>query len=362
MEKALNPTEKNRLPVIAIHVVVWLFFFCWPWLLFHGEMPGFGRFYVQYLSFPALSLVIFYINYSRLIPRYFFNHRIVRYVWMNLLMLIGCIVLNHFYRDLVDLFYGPSSRNHPPGPDIRWFFIFRNFLNLTMVVAVALVIRLTERWYRLEINRQALANQKNLAELKNLKSQLHPHFLFNTLNNIYALIGMEPKKAQEAVYDLGSLLRYVLKESEQERVPLQDEIAFIKNYISLMKLRIDDEKTRLRVVLPDEDFTATCRIPPLLYISLIENAFKHGLGQGESLIEISLKPDTAHKRLLFVCRNSVGTKESGKLLQEDTGVGLPNLKKRLEYIYGDNSLFEVEEKDGIFTAILDIPLDFDGKA
>lgn len=361
MEKALNTPERRRFPIMAAHIVVWLFFFGWPWLLFHGEMPEFGRFYMQYLIFPCLSLVIFYLNYSLWIPRYFFNHRIVRYILLNALLLVVCLALFHYHKDLINLIYGKPVHRRPPGPDIRWLFIFRNFFNLVMIVAVALVIRLTGRWYRLEINRQALANQKNLAELKNLKSQLHPHFLFNTLNNIYALIGMDPAKAQAAVYDLGCLLRYVLKESEQERVPLKEEVSFIKNYISLMKLRLD-ERTILQVRLPQGEFMNTCRIPPLLYISLIENAFKHGLGQGESLVEISLMPDTAHKRLLFVCRNSVGAKESGKLLQEDTGVGLPNLKKRLEYIYGDNSLFEVEEKDGIFTATLDIPLDFDGKA
>lgn len=359
MEKILS-TGKRRILIIVMHLVVWLFFFCWPWLLFHGEMFEFERFYTRYLIFPILALVIFYVNYNRWIPEYFFNHRISLFLLCNLVLLVVCLAVMQLWHENIDEFlYGPSVRKRPPGPDFHWFFIFRNFLNLAMILAVALVIRLTGRWYRLEINRQALANQKNLAELKNLKSQLHPHFLFNTLNNIYALIGMEPAKAQEAVYDLGGLLRYVLKESEQERVPLKDEVAFIQNYISLMRLRINAEKTHLRVELPGEDFIGNCRIPPLLYISLIENAFKHGLGHGESLVEIILRPDTEHKRLRFICRNSVGAKESGKLLQEDTGVGLPNLRKRLEYIYGDNCFFEVEEKDGIFTAKLDTPLDFD---
>lgn len=350
---------RNRIFFVAAHVAVWLFFFLWPWLLFHGETPGFERFYFRYLIFPCLSVIAFYINYFRWIPKYFFEHRTVRFVWMNLILIVaGIAVIQYWHHGVVDMVFGIPARR-PPGNGFRWFFIFQNFINLFMVVVVALVLRLSRRWYKAEIDRQALANQKNLAELKNLKSQLHPHFLFNTLNNIYALIEIEPAQAQTAVYDLGNLLRYVLKESERERVPLQDETAFIKNYIGLMKLRLSS-KTSLKVELPDKESIQGFSVPPLLFINLIENAFKHGIGQGKSEIEIRLLPDKVQKRLIFTCRNTTfegKETEKNPLLKQDTGVGLPNLEKRLEYIYGENCRFKTEVSEGIYTASLDLPLE-----
>lgn len=344
---------------MAVHIAAWLFFFLWPWLLFHGETPRFERFYVRYLIFPCLSVIAFYINYFRWVPKYFFGHRTGRFLWMNLLLVAAGVVAIHFWHEnVVDFLYGVPPGKRPPGKGFHWFFVFQNFMNLLLVVVVALVLRLSRRWYRSEIDRQTLANQRNLAELKNLKSQLHPHFLFNTLNNIYALIEIEPAQAQTAVYNLGNLLRYVLKESEQERVPLKDEVAFMKNYIGLMRLRIG-EKTILRVRLPEEEGMLSCMVPPLLYINLIENAFKHGIGQGKSEIDIDLWPDQAQKRLVFTCRNTVcGAAEEGgnRLLRQDTGVGLSNLRKRLAYIYGQDCRFETRVGEGFYTALLETPL------
>ena len=343
----------------AVHIAAWLFFFLWPWLMFHGETPRFERFYLRYLIFPCLSVLVFYINYCRWIPQYFFKHRMGRFLGLNLLLVAAGVAAIHFWHEnVVDLLYGTPAVKRPPGKGLHWFFVFQNFMNLLLIVAVALVLRLSRRWYRSEIDRQALANQRNLAELKNLKSQLHPHFLFNTLNNIYALIEMDPAQAQNAVYDLGNLLRYVLKESERERVPLKDEVAFMKNYIGLMRLRID-ARTDLRVALPEEEGVQDCLVPPLLYINLIENAFKHGIGSGKSEIDIRLLPDSTQKRLVFTCRNTVkgGTEESeNRLLRQDTGVGLSNLRKRLAYIYGEDCHFETGVQDGFYTAVLEIPL------
>ncbi|MCM1169477.1 MAG: histidine kinase [Bacteroides sp.] len=357
--KGMNP-DRRRFAVAAVHVAAWLFFFLWPWLLFQGETPKFERFYVRYLIFPFLSVGVFYLNYARWIPKYFFEHRTGRFILLNLVLLLAGMAVIHFWHEnVIDCIYGAPPGKRPPG-GFRWFFIFQNFMNLLMVAVVALVLRLTGRWYKSEIDRQALANQRNLAELKNLKSQLHPHFLFNTLNNIYALIAIEPEKAQGAVYDLGSLLRYVLKESERERVPLKDEVAFMKNYIGLMKLRID-ERTALRVELPGEEKTHNCTVPPLLFINLVENAFKHGIGAAGSGISIKLEPDI-QKRLFFTCRNTVAEqpeRDGQPLLQQDTGVGLANLRKRLDYIYGEDYRFDLKKENGIYTAFLAIPLEYD---
>ncbi len=341
----------------AVHIAAWLFFFLWPWLMFHGETPRFERFYLRYLIFPCLSVLVFYINYCRWIPQYFFKHRMGRFLGLNLLLVAAGVAAIHFWHEnVVDLLYGTPAVKRPPGKGLHWFFVFQNFMNLLLIVAVALVLRLSRRWYRSEIDRQALANQRNLAELKNLKSQLHPHFLFNTLNNIYALIEMDPTQAQNAVYDLGNLLRYVLKESEREKVPLKDEVLFIRNYIALMRLRLHSG-TCLTVDLPQENAMEGYSVSPLLYINLIENAFKYGVGTQNTFIEIALQINREDGRLVFRCRNSIAGGRNAERLQQKMGVGLTNLKKRLEYIYKTGYRFDIAEAEGIYVAELDIPLE-----
>lgn len=341
---------------IFVHAAVWLFFFFWPWLIFQTEMPRFERFYVRYIIFPCMAVGVFYLNYHRWIRRYFFTHRMWRFVGYNLMAIgIGIVVIHFWQKEVIDWLYGPPDRR-PPGLRGQWFFLFQNFLNLFMVIVVALVVRLSGRWYESEIERQALAKEKNLAELKNLKNQLHPHFLFNTLNNIYALITIEPEKAKTAVYDLGGLLRYVLKESEREQVPLKDEVFFMRNYIALMQLRLN-LGTRLTVDLPEEREMESCSVPPLLYINLIENAFKYGVGAKDSFVEIVLRLNKEEGRICFVCRNAIADGRGVEQLQRKTGVGLANLNKRLEYIYKAGYRFRTGETEGVYVAELDIPLE-----
>lgn len=349
--------KKYRWINLCVHAAVWLFFFLWPWLIFHTEMPRFERFYVRYVIFPCMAVLVFYLNYSRWIRRYFFTHRMWLFWLCNILIIAFSISMIHLWqKEITDWLYGPPS-HRPPTFKPQWYFVSQNFLNLLMVVVVALVVRLWGRWYKTEIDRQSLAKEKNLAELKNLKSQLHPHFLFNTLNNIYALISIEPEKAKTAVYDLGGLLRYVLKESDREKVPLKDEVAFMNSYIALMRIRLNPE-TALFVELPTENEAENYQVPPLLYINLIENAFKYGLSARNSFIDIRLGIESAGTRLRFQCRNTVAPHDGREsLLQQDTGVGLSNLRKRLEYIYKTGYRFHTGENQGIYLAELDIPLE-----
>lgn len=341
---------------ICVHAAVWLFFFLWPWLIFQTEMPRFERFYVRYIIFPCMAMGVFYLNYHRWICRYFFTHRMWRFVLCNLaITAIGIVVIHFWQKELIDCLYGPPPGRRPPGFRGQWFFFFQNFFNLLMVVVVALVVRLSGRWYESEIERQALAKEKNLAELKNLKSQLHPHFLFNTLNNIYALITIDPEKARTAVYDLGGLLRYVLKESEREQVPLKDEVLFMQNYIALMRLRLNSG-TRLTVDFPEGNAMEGYRVPPLLYINLIENAFKYGVGAQDAFVEIVLRINKETGRMFFVCRNAIAGGRGGEQPQRKTGVGLANLRKRLEYIYKTGYRFHAGQTKGVYVAELDIPL------
>ena len=195
---------------------------------------------------------------------------------------------------------------------------------------------------------ELVAKQRE-SELKNLKSQLNPHFLFNTLNNIYALIAISPVKAQAAVHELGNLLRYVLYENKEQEVELSKEIDFIENYISLMRLRLSpDVVLNVNIVRKE---TENNKIEPLMFVSLVENAFKHGISNSKpSYISISLLSD--NQKVMCSIENSNFPKP--KTDKSGSGIGLKNLQKQLSILYPDCSDLSIQSDDNKFQSVLTI--------
>ena len=210
---------------------------------------------------------------------------------------------------------------------------------------------MSARWTQAEAARKEAERNRSEAELKNLRNQLNPHFLLNTLNNIYALIAFDTDKAQQAVQELSKLLRYVLYDNQQTYVPLGKETDFIRNYIELMRIRLSSnvQMTTQIDILPD----SRTLIAPLIFISLIENAFKHGTSNDRpSFIRIDI-----HERggeLVCRIRNSCFPKTASD--RSGSGIGLKNLSKRLEMIYPQRHTFEYGERGGTYTALLRIKL------
>lgn len=158
-------------------------------------------------------------------------------------------------------------------------FFVRDILSLIFTIGLSAAIRMSARWGQAEAARREAEKSRTEAELKNLRNQLNPHFLLNTLNNIYALIAFDSDKAQQAVQELSKLLRYVLYDNQQNYVPLCKEVDFIRNYIELMRIRLSGNVE----VITQFDIQPDSRteIAPLIFISLIENAFKHGISPTE---------------------------------------------------------------------------------
>ena len=205
----------------------------------------------------------------------------------------------------------------------------------------------------IELQKESLEQQ-----LEYLKYQLNPHFLMNTLNNIHALIEIEPPKAQNAVIQLSKILRYVLYESNKPLVPISQEAEFMDNYVQLMRMRYSD-RLRFSVNIPDAGTDVA--IPPLLFISFVENAFKHGVSyQQPSFIEVDCKryqDKNQHDRLLWTCRNSKHSRQERTAVPQQGGVGMANVRQRLELIYGSNYSLNINETDNAYEVVLDIPLE-----
>ena len=195
---------------------------------------------------------------------------------------------------------------------------------MIFTVGLSVAIRMSLRWSATELERREAVKSRTEAELKNLRNQLNPHFLLNTLNNIYALTAFDTEKAQQAIQELSKLLRYVLYDNQETFVPLTKEVEFIQNYIELMRIRVSSAvkiNTNFQI-RPDSQSP----VAPLLFISLIENAFKHGISPTEpSFIDITLteKDDEIH----CVIRNSNYPKNA--MDKSGSGIGLEQVRKRL---------------------------------
>jgi LytS/YehU family sensor histidine kinase len=226
---------------------------------------------------------------------------------------------------------------------------YNYFITAFLVTGFAVGLRSVEQSMRKEREIKELEKEKLNSELALLKNQVSPHFFFNTLNNIYSLIEINKNDAQAAVLSLSKMMRYMLYESEQGNTKLSRELEFMKVYIDLMKLRIND-KVKLTVEFPEE--YDDIDIPPLLFIPFIENAFKHGVSyQKDSFIRISLsrEGDIIH----FTTANSVSAGNNGAP-QADSGIGLENVQKRLALLYPGRHELKITDDGSVYSVELDI--------
>ena len=194
----------------------------------------------------------------------------------------------------------------------------------------------------------ALEKENLEQQLEYLRYQINPHFFMNTLNNIHALVDIDPEKAKGTILELSKMMRFILYEGDKHGVPLTREFDFIRNYVTLMKLRFTD-KVHINVNLPTE--TPDKLIPPLMLITFIENAFKHGISyQRDSFIDI--KVGIEDERLRFLCKNSKADKPN----EEKGGVGLANVKQRLKLLYDNNFTLNIQDEPDYYNVELIIPL------
>ena len=333
-----------------VHITAWAVIFGMPLFVTSPDRPPIsGPQYLHFLLVPLSFMVVFYTNYFLLIERNLFSRQLGRFLGGNVLLIAAVIIILH----LLFRYILPYDPAHPPlerpWQDSVRFFVGNAVLYL-LVVGASVAIRMTSGWYKAETARQQLEHSRTQAELQNLKSQLNPHFLFNTLNNIYSLIQIDSNRAQQAVHDLSRMLRYVLYDSSQPTVPLRSEIEFLRDYIELMRIRLPHH-VKLFVSLPEDPESTP--VAPLLFISLVENAFKHGVSNDKpSFIVIDIR----EKGGQLICRikNSCFPKAASD--RSGSGIGLRNLSKRLEMIYPGRHTFEYGEQENTYVALLCIKL------
>lgn len=280
-------------------------------------------------GFTAPLAIIYTLNFYLLIPWLLYRKHQLLFVVVNLLLIT--VSNTWMFKPHFDI---PDEWRS--GFYLAAFGVF--FLNL-LVLGCAVGMRFVVRWSDMQMALKEERQKNAEAELAWLKNQLNPHFLFNTLNNISSLVQIDADTAQESIGQLSDLLRYTLYDSNRELVPVDGEIDFMNNYIQLMRLRCNElttVETDLRV--PDKP----AKVVPLLFISLIENAFKHGVNsRKKSFVRIALV--TKGNDLLFTCENSYYPKNEENRI--GSGIGLENLRRRLELTYPDRYEYIQELRD-----------------
>ena len=226
----------------------------------------------------------------------------------------------------------------------RWYAAM--FTTHFMYALWGTMFRFTLDWFGSKQKQKELEKQNVISELALLRSQINPHFLFNTLNNINSFVNRDPEVTSSGIIKLSEIMRYMLYDANSDKVLLDKEIGYIKSYIDLQRLRLKDPEF---VKFDVEGITEGITIPPLLLVPFIENAFKHGRKNVESPgINILLKVSAT--LLTFECKNYILPADDRK--PDEGGFGLKNIKRRLDLLYGKNYQFEIKTEDEIFIAKL----------
>ena len=327
---------KNR--KIIAHIVVWGIIFMFPYLmLLRGGLDVTITSYLLYGGFwLGIWMLVFYINYLWLVPHYLLKHKATWFFIINFAVILGFSICFHLWGEM--MYYWFLNRFPEVADEARqarydfrpplWVEIVRDMFPLVITATVATIIKVSEQWQQMEKSRINAEKALTEAELQNLRSQLNPHFLLNTLNNIYALIAFDTDKAQESVQELSKLLRHMLYDNKEQFTTLGKEMEFLRSYIELMRIRLSNNV----IVETEYDLDPNSQTPiaPLIFISLVENAFKHGISPTEpSYIKIRFSEVMGTVRCLIQNSNhrKVGYDKSG------SGIGLEQVQKRLDLTY-----------------------------
>ena len=324
------------------HIASWAVVFIMPALIFISESNQ--RFeealYRSLASLPFLML-LFYLCYFWLIDKLWFKKQYTFFILVAVTLIL-CVSYSKY--ELFSYFALHKSKHKMPPFHA---FVYFDFLSNLLPVVFAMAIRYAQRNFSLEIAQKEAQAHKLQADLTQLRYQLQPHFFFNALNNIYSLIEFDPQKAQQSVHSLSKLMRHFMQNSDQKQISLAEEVDFLQQYISLMQLRLTD-KTTVQVDFPKQVPQLT--IAPLLFISLVENAFKHGVS-ATSTTTLSFSLRVEGDTIIFRSENTkIPTQES----LYSSGIGIDNLKKRLTLLYPKRHQYTIEEKEGKYIAQLTI--------
>ena len=354
--------NKNIVSLIA-HVAAWVCFFTLPYLVFFPRMLDSqytmsDHMFASIVCNNVFLVVFYYLNTQMLIPKLLMQEKWFLYITAVISSLVLFLIIPKYIAGVIAppeirTFQRPSFPNATgrtwqgrKRPLVEPF----NMAIFFMVYTVGTCVAVIQRWLKTEEHRKETESEKLNTELSFLKSQINPHFFFNTLNNIYSLAIVKSEKTAPAVMKLSSIMRYILTETNNNFVPLQNEVDFTKNYIELQQVRLTEKTTVNFDVVGEVD---NRNIAPLLFIPFVENAFKYGIST-KSTSEINIHIESVDDKIIFSSSNYIVKSENNML--ENTGIGINNVKRRLELMYSDKHVLTNTIKDNIYYVHLEISI------
>lgn len=345
----------KKLVQITIHIAAWGCFLMLP--LFFFPRPIDASFIPEqaFTLFFFLSnvfyIAFYYLNTNLLIPKLLEKNKMILYTTIIIVLLIFFGVFPRIYQHFFGDFqrFASSVRANRPR-NFRPAILSPGSIAIFLVVFIfSTGLKVINQWLQSERRSKQIENEKLNAELSFLKAQINPHFLFNTLNNIYSLAADKSDETAIAVMKLSSIMRYVLTEAKNDTVPLSKEIQFITDYLELQKIRTTNKTCIGFTIAGDPDGK---QISPFLFLPFVENAFKYGVSTRE-LSPISILLEIQQKDLHF---KVINTKHNGSNLKraDNTGIGINNTKRRLDLLYPGKHLLTIDDEPSSYTINLNI--------
>ena len=351
--KTLSISSRKSTIRILSHVGFWVLYY--TFIVFmerHGKEPtDYNVIFASLALTMPVDILASYTTAYLLLQRYLFKKLYLRFIITVLISGAGFVLILR----IIMVYVLKPVLGAPPFEGNFWEFNYLYYAQtIYLVVGVFMAVKLLKYWYKDQQIQQDLEQQNIKSEMALLRMQVNPHFLFNTLNNIDTLIKEDEVKASESIMMLSEMMRYMLYNSNTRFVPLTKEIEYLKSYISLQKIRLKNPDC---VKLITTGSFSSASIAPMILISFIENAFKHG-SKRENKCEVIIKLDLKNGQLTFSVENSVDVTNQQ---QKDAtrGIGLDNLERRLDLIYEDRYVLDIEHGKDRYLIKLKMTLDED---
>lgn len=342
--------NKEQRISLSLHFIAWLIFISLPLLILPHASDQMSKHTFQFILTNVLLILFYYTNAYYFVPRYLSQKRLSKYIGIVILFLALYLYLPFIYSELPPV-RGRYLKNLS---NLELFYFRHIVIRMNSIVLFLLVFamstgsRLLSELFETRNRKKELEFEKSKAELALLRSQTDPHFFFNVLNSLYYLSIKQSDKTPDAIIKLSDIMRYVLTESTKDFVPLANEINYIRQYISLQEMRLP-EKTSVNLEIEGE--LSNKYIAPLIFITYIENAFKHGVSSQEAT-KIDIKISVTNSFVQLQVSNIKFIHETSK----ESGIGLENAQKRLNLIYPEKHYLSVSDKNNLYTVSLKIQL------
>lgn len=351
---SLKINDSNK---ILFHSIIWCFFICTSLIQFYNSPIHLNNdFYYQWTT----GILLFYLNYFYLVPHFLLTKKYGKYIGILLVLIVILMVCKYE-------FFQPEFREMRPPQDLKFpkvrpmefnrfkreqpiFFKIMPSMFYVLIVAIGTIIKTLSEFYSDQQKKLIVESQRTSTELNYLRKQTNPHFLFNSLNSIYSLAHKKSDLVPDAIVTLSEMMRYMLYETDNKTVALEKEIDYIKNYIDLQKLRLNNiENININV----HGETKNKFIEPMLLISFIENAFKYGTDyKGTAYVKIVIRIE--NDNLSFLAENRI---ENNKKDPENSGIGLTNIQNRLNLLYPNAHELDIQANEQFYRVLLNIQLD-----